>query len=254
MKILSLNCQMGFNSDFDSFLERTLRSQAYDFLLLQEFTSDMLSRHATQGGYKSLRAHNDEIGKESHLCVLYRPEFALLDTMFISFNSFCPRLYREQLNGRAEFGFLAGIFRVDGRDMVLGSIHLHAGPFVRVRRRELSLVRDRLMTFGPGIPVFFAGDCNYGLPGELRSADTIVGSAFARVSKGLPPTLDSRYTEFEPNPLSMTAVLLSKFGLGIRLRADQVFATASLAQNGRMSCRVLSDRVSDHSPIELMLS
>jgi endonuclease/exonuclease/phosphatase (EEP) superfamily protein YafD len=251
MKILSLNCQKDYNPALAVFLATTLESGKYDFLLLQELTPAMLARHEGQGKYKSLRAFNEEAGKESHLCVLYRSEFVLTESTFVSFNSFVPTTHFEMSAFRAEPGLLAGIFAIGDREVALGSLHLHPGPFPRTRKRELDLVCQSLARFAGGRAVLFAGDCNFGLPGELRSADAITAPSLKRLSRNLPPTLDSRYTEFEPNPINALAVFLARFGLGIRLRTDHVFGSSALVELTPISCRVLPDRVSDHSPIEI---
>ena len=112
---------------------------------------------------------------------------------------------------------------------------------------------NRLSAFTQERNSLFAGDCNFVLPGELSSADRITSPTFVRVSRELGATLDSRYTELAPNPISTAVVFLARFGIGIRLRADNVFASQPLAKSARISCHVLPDRVSDHSPVEIIL-
>lgn len=250
MKILSLNCQNGFNPNLLPFLRATLAGGAYDFLLLQEFTSELSDAIGPDlDGYRLLHPYNDEKGDHNHLAILYRAAYALRQERLVPLPDLHPRIVRP-----LTFGLLLGTFRAGGEDIRIGSIHLHSGLRARVRRKGLSIIRDALIADAGDAPTVLGGDCNFGLFWERRSGKKILGFDFEPVSYHLPPTLDSRYTEPAVRIMNRTVALLRKYDIGIRVSTDHFFVSQSLLETSSADCRVLPDRVSDHSPIELTLS
>lgn len=250
MTVLSLNCQNGFNRNLLPFLGDTLRRGAYDFLLLQEFTSELSSAIGPSlDGYRLLHPYNDEKEDHNHLAIVYKSEHALLGERLVPLPDLHPRIVRP-----LTFGLLLGTFRAGGETIRLGSIHLHSGLRARVRRKGLSIVRDALIADAAEVPTVLGGDCNFGLFWERRSGKKILGFDFVPVSYDLPPTLDSRYTEPAVRIMNRTVALLRRYDIGIRVSTDHFFVSRSLLASRETSCRVLPDRVSDHSPVELTLS
>jgi hypothetical protein len=74
------------------------------------------------------------------------------------------------------------------------------------------------------------------------------------VSGELPPTLDGKYSENVPRLPNRIGALLRFFGIPTRLWTDQVFVDAATAAKSDIQSRVLPDRVSDHSPVEVIIS
>jgi endonuclease/exonuclease/phosphatase family metal-dependent hydrolase len=246
MNILTLNCQKGFQPALPSFLNRTLDAGTYDFLLLQEATDTVLAAISPEAEYAVLRAYNADAGAMSHLAIAYRKSFTLLEEKLHSFTAFHPTITE-----RPEFGILLGTFDTGIERITFGSIHLHPGLDAGVRMAEAKAAKEHLAQQTG--PVLFAGDFNTGFPFEPYRIERILTPAYTRISKTIGPTLDSRYAEPANNIVNMTAVRLAKLGLGISLKADHVYGNKSLLETYSASCRILSERVSDHRPVETRL-
>lgn len=252
MKLLSLNCQRGYHQGLRKFLRETLESGEYDFLLLQEFAKGVPSYIHDIGGYGLLRLYNDEINEESQTVIMYRKKHRLLGHSMIHF----PKTYPDPVMGRkhSTFGSLCARFEIGSGIVLLGSIHLHSGMGRSVRLIQTQKVKKQVLDLRrKDDQVIFGGDCNFGYPSERRRAESMMAPEFVCVTKDLGPTLDSRYSENVPHIMNRIAVFLSLFGIGIPLWTDQLFVDTKTAQES-IVCRVLADRVSDHSPLELVWS
>src|SRR3989338_8812348 len=86
MKILSLNCQRGFQAALESFLHQTFENREYNILLLQE-VDDKVFSFLNHSSYKALRVFNDETEQESQTCIVYRQGYKLIKNGFQSFAS-----------------------------------------------------------------------------------------------------------------------------------------------------------------------
>lgn len=247
MKFLSLNCQRAHNTNLSQFLAHTLKSGRYDFLLLQEVTNAVLL-NLNHAGYTLLTAHNEEAGKTSELCIVYRTSFKLRDSKLMSIEQF-NKAHAERKS--PTHGFLYADFDWGGKRLRVGSVHLHAG--LNARARRLSLAHVRAVLYDPKTePItVLGGDYNFG-PFEKNRGVRIMSPLFVCVTRKLGATLDSRYTEPGKRIVNRTAVLLAKLGLRVTLATDHFFANAKTATLPH-SVKILPDRVSDHSPIELVL-
>ncbi|MES2225827.1 MAG: endonuclease/exonuclease/phosphatase family protein [Patescibacteria group bacterium] len=248
MKILSLNCQRGYQPDLEGFLHKTLQSQVYDFLLLQEASTNV-REFLKHPSYNLLHAVNAETEMGSEVCIVYRSRYELADKGFQSFAS----MHKDPVYGFKHpcFSFIWGEFKTDNDLLRVGSIHLHAGIDSRPRIAELGAAKRQLLL--KDIPTVLAGDLNAGFPGEAARAARLLSPGFKWISKGLGPTLDSRYSENVPHLPNRIAAFLGFFNMRIALRTDHFFVDSITAEETRMSCQILPDRVSDHSPIELIL-
>ncbi len=250
MKVLSLNCQKGFNKNLEPFMQETLARGEYDFLLLQEFTEPvyvMIEPHLA--GYRALRVKQEEEGEHSHLAILYKGAIALEAEHLAPMPNLHPRIIRP-----TAFGILTGTFVFEGTQLRLGSVHLHPGLRPGVRRAGLDYVKHALTEEDSEVPTIFGGDCNFGYSRERKKGEQLLAPEFILVSGGLEPTLDSRYTEPLFNIMNGAAAALSKRNIGVRLSTDHFFVSAALAESAEIACRVLPDRVSDHSPVELVIA
>ncbi|MFA5877398.1 MAG: endonuclease/exonuclease/phosphatase family protein [Candidatus Paceibacterota bacterium] len=249
MKILSLNTQKAFQPALQDFLKKILENDIYDFILLQEVTDSVFPLVSNIGSYTLLGAFDETVQAQSHLLIVYRNKFVLKKSSLDSFALMHPSP-RLRHSG---FGILLGTFSTHGGDVTVGSLHLHSGLRSTVRVQEVESLKKRVIAEqDTGTPLIFGGDFNLGLPGEVIRACTIMAPQFIAKTRHLGPTLNSRYSEPHPNIVNTSAVFLAKFGIGFNLKTDHFFTDTETAK--RSETRILSDRVSDHSPIELTIS
>ncbi|HEY4489965.1 MAG TPA: endonuclease/exonuclease/phosphatase family protein [Candidatus Paceibacterota bacterium] len=250
IKILSLNCQKGYQTGLKEFLNKVLKDGQYDFLLLQEFTGVAMAAIPEGISYKILHGFNNELGKQSHLAILYRDNFLLKKSTLHSFSFMHPTPFLIHPG----FGLLLGQFEKDGREIYIGSVHQHSGLRLGIRMRETKKLKEILRVSLPSAArIVFGGDFNLGLPGEVRRTNTILSPEFASVTKDIGPTLDSRYTENVPVLTNRIAVFLAKFGIRVPLKTDHLFVDRKTATESKINTRILPNKVSDHSPIELII-
>jgi endonuclease/exonuclease/phosphatase family metal-dependent hydrolase len=248
--ILTLNCQKAYHPDLKDFIGKLLQSGKYDFILLQEVTTSVISMITeTASPYKILNPFDSILEENTGVCVLYRDIFSLADPLFLSF----ARI-NHKLSPRG-WGFVGGIFSAGGESCLVGSVHLHPGLNISVRRKELKLVKEMIKGYLPKkFPIIIGGDFNVGFRRELAIGNKTFSPEFVRVTKKLGSTLDSRYTEKAPFMLNKISVFLAKFGIGFTFRTDHLYVDRETAETSTMECRILPDRVSDHNPVELVLT
>lgn len=251
MKVLTLNCQKGYTPNLKEFLSRIIGSKSYDFILLQEVDEKVDLMIQISGQYKILETVNPDNQIPSQLRILYRSSFILTDSGFISFAKM-NKLFAK----RGEPGFLFGIFDCGGSQLTIGSLHLHPSFPFYIRHRETLMVKDRLSTYiKSGMPVIFGGDLNLGYPWEGPAIRKLVSSSFSEATINIGSTLDSRYTEkIGTHPVSRIGNFLMRFNISIRFKTDRIFVDKNTANKFHMAVKVLPDRVSDHSPVELEIS
>lgn len=249
LKILSLNCQRSYQPGLENFLKRTLESKTYDFLLLQEVNEKVLT-YLQNPSYTLVRAFNPDIGAESELCIAYRQNYRLLGQEFISF----ALMHKDPLCGwkHPSFAALQADVSVNGARIRVGSVHLHSGFNGRVRRAELIKIK-RLMLEGFPVPTYFSGDFNAGYPGEATRMARFLSPEFAWGTKNIGPTLDSRYSENAPHLPNRISRVFAWINVSIPLWTDHFFVDRATAEKYTVECRVLPDRVSDHSPVEMII-
>jgi hypothetical protein len=252
LRVLSLNCQRGYQPGLEDFLHKTLGSENYDFLLLQEFAKEVPSFVQGFGSYELLRMPNTDVGELSQTCILYRKQYEILDRNFIPF----AKMRRDPVMGfkHATFGSLLARFTIGESSVVVGSTHLHSGMDRKVRARQVEKIKSQVLSLTrAGDHVIFGGDCNFGLPGERVRAEHVLAPEFICATSRLGPTLDGRYSENVPHLPNRVARVLGFFGIKTPLWTDQVFADAKTVASHEIYCRVLPERVSDHSPVEITL-
>jgi endonuclease/exonuclease/phosphatase (EEP) superfamily protein YafD len=251
LAILTLNCQKAYHPDLNGFLEKIIHAQTYDFILLQEVTSSIVSTITTMtSSYKILNPFDSIIEQETGVCVLYKEKFVLTEPFLLSF----AKINRKLSPGK--WGFAGAVFAHEDEMYVIGSVHLQSGLNFRIRRKELHLVKHMLESYASQekYSIIFGGDFNTGFPRELAVAKRIFSPLFKRVNKNLGPTLNSRYTERAPFILNKISVFLAKFGIGFTFRTDHFFVSSKIVKEDSISCTILPDRVSDHNPVELFIS
>lgn len=249
MQILSLNTQKAFQPTLAPFLRNTLESNQYDFILLQETTDKVLPLIRDIGSYTLLEAFDTHMGTQGHLVIAYRNNFELKDSVLDSYGTMhpSPRLRHTGL------GALVGTFQTPSGNIKTGSVHLHAGLRATVRAKELARLKQSILSEAQDeIPTILGGDFNLGFPGEVLHACMYLSPEFVSKTRQLGTTLNSRFSEPNPNLVNMSAVFLSSLGIGFNLKTDHFFTDRSTAS--RSTARILPDRVSDHSPIELVIS
>lgn len=260
LRILTLNC--GTKKESGSYgaehigglkdlLTGLLAGRRYDFILLQEYHEHFSGRLAPGlQDYQILTMPDEEAGVGSELAILYRKSFTLKEGRFHSFAGF-----RKKFNSRwpGIFGLLLGRFQTPAGEWVVGSTHLNPLLHFATRKKEVRFVKKCLLQFaGSGIPLILGGDFNSGLPGEKARNDAILAPEFVNATAGSGPTVDSRYVEpvIWPNKL---AVSLGRLGIVLRMKVDHIYIDRKTAMGHDIACKVLPDRVSDHSPVEVSL-
>lgn len=249
MKILNLNCQHGEQPHLKDFLEKTMLAETYDFLILQEVNEKVLA-FLHQSPYKTIHAFNKETGQNSEVCIVHRIKYSPLKTDFKSF----AFMHRDPVFGFKHpcIGMLWADFLIEEKIMRIASIHLHSGIHRNVRITELKLAKNLLLSNISG-PVMLAGDFNSGWSEERINNAKALAPEFAWITKDLGPTLDSRYCENVAHLPNRIAALLGIFNIGIQLRTDHIFVDKETACTSNIKCNILSDRVSDHNPVECVI-
>lgn len=250
MKILSINTQKAYQPGLLPFLDHVICSEMYDAILLQEAVEPVLAPLRTHTTYAILEAFNEEMAAASHLAILYRSSWTLSSSQLYSFGMLHPFAALQH----AGFGLLRGTFDTPSGSVMMGSVHLHSGWLPQVRVQEVRALKTCLMQDQEAdVPVIVGGDFNLGLPGEVSNGYRLLAPQFCSRTRTLGSTLDSRYSEPHHNIINTGAVFLARFGLGVRLKTDHFFVDAKTAERV-VGERVLPDRISDHSPIELELA
>src|SRR3989344_753711 len=252
MKILSLNCQKGHQPGLANFLEKTIVSNAYDFLLLQEATENVLAILKSYDSYKLITGDDTDLAENNWLCIAHKNGFQKSKSVFRSFG----QMRKDPVRGfgHPAFGFLCATFEYETKSIAMGNVHLHSGVDKRVRELEAHEVKQMINYLGQEAPILFGGDFNFGFPGERLNVIKLFSPEFVCATESMEATLDSRYSEYANHLPNQVAFVLAKVGLGIKLKADQIFIDTKTAQQKKMYFNVLSDRVSDHNPIEFYIS
>lgn len=250
ISVLTLNCQKGYHPDLKNFINKTLASNTYDFILLQEVTAAVIAMITeTTTTYQVYNPFDSILEDNTGVCVLHRSVFTVSDPLFLSFAR-----VNHKISPRG-WGFAGGVFSVGEVSCLVGSVHLHPGLNINLRRKETRLIKEMIKGYIPkGFPIIVGGDFNVGFRRELVVARKIFQPEFLRVTKRLGTTLNSRYTEQAPFVLNKISVFLAKFGIGFTFRTDHFYVDATTTQNNTIECRILPDRVSDHNPVELIIS
>lgn len=249
-RVLTFNCQKGYPGNTVSVVSHWLKQGSYDFLLLQEASVNVIENlHLKQAGYCMLSAYNHEVGVVSQLCILYKEKFSLDDSVFFSFANF-----KQQNSWRAEFGLLLGTFKYQESRFVVGSIHLNPGFEFIVRKRELFFIRKSTLLYNKEkLPVLFGGDFNSMVPHEFKRNAKILGPQFVNATLDSGPTAQTQY--LEPTVfINRFALGLAKAGINFKGKVDHIYVDQDSSNSNIMQSRVLPDRASDHSPLELLFT
>lgn len=245
LKVITLNCQKGYQPKFKNFLENIVVYGEYDFILLQEVTSNVLQIiEESANSYSYLNLPNEDVFQNSPLYILYRNNIFLEKGAFLSFAKIRP-----PASARIPFGLLLGKFRINNTFLIVGTMHLNSGINSKIRLLELEAAKEKILTFVE-YPILFGGDFNTASSWELRKNKKVLSPEFIHTNSATGTTLDSRFTEYAPNMLNIFARILSWLGISIKFKTDHIFISNSF-KDYLLTARVLKDRVSDHSPLEL---
>lgn len=244
LKILTLNCQKAYNPNLKDFIYNVLKEEKYDFILLQEANKTVLNiirEYNTE--YLILNPFDSNLAENAHECILYKKFFSLTESSFISFSP------------NYGWGFLVGVFEYNNSNFVISSVHLRSGLKKNIRLEELEIVKNKLSKYierniNKNYSIIFGGDFNTGLYKEVHNLNKILLPEFIRISKSVGATLNSKYTEKAPYLLNNISILFAKFGLGLTFRTDHIYVDSLTSKKYKIICNKLSNRVSDHLPIE----
>jgi endonuclease/exonuclease/phosphatase (EEP) superfamily protein YafD len=252
MKILSLNCQKGYQPNLKDFIKEKLRGGVYDFLLLQETTADIRDFFESERSYAFVTAHNETSGEQSHQCIVHRREFTPHDLQYISFAS----MHADPVLGyrHPNYGLLFGVFEHKEKRLLIASMHLHSGVFPADRKKEITRIKEILKPFSQKANlVIVGGDCNFGLKREVLGAARILAPELVCVTNNIGGTLDSKYTEYLNQLTNKVAFYLAKVGVNLSLPTDHIFVDVRTSLTAAVSCKKLPDRISDHRPVEMSI-
>jgi endonuclease/exonuclease/phosphatase family metal-dependent hydrolase len=250
MKILTINCQRAYQSEFKDFLLHILGHETYDFILIQESTPLIISIITASGSpYKILNPNDASISGNSGVAILYKEKFNLQDSIFISFARLDPDMPAHG------WGFVTGFFNNGEEKYIVASTHLHSGINMLTRKKELKIIKEKIKEYAArDYPVIIGGDFNTGIPGEVSMFDRIFSPEYSRITKGVGPTLDSKYTENSPLLLNRLSTVLAKVSISLTFYTDHLYMNAKMISVTKFTSRALPDRVSDHSPVELVIN
>jgi endonuclease/exonuclease/phosphatase family metal-dependent hydrolase len=135
----------------------------------------------------------------------------------------------------------------------VGSAHLNPVFHVVTRTREARFLKERLIEFNVAkLPVVFGGDFNTLLLGEKMWHNHIFAPEFVNATTQSGPTVDSAYIEPVIFSTKCTACLAT-LGIHFRTKVDHIYFDSDTAKATLVSCKVLGERVSDHSPVEVVI-
>lgn len=250
--VLSLNCQKNYNPNLSSFLKKCLKSNRYDIFLLQEATKDVLKNFE---GFTDYRVVDYKIKDGRHaLCSVvfdsrkfkmirswYEPIFIRMSEDFEKKKSF------------QSFGVNIVSLKIGSKSVKVASVHLPSGASRRSRVDGLVLTKELVGKLAGTDICFYGGDCNFCFPGEVKNLKKIVSPDYACVSSDLGTTLDSYYTESHlPVWWIKANNLLRRVGVSLKFKTDHFFIDVKNLDNV-VGVKVLKNRVSDHSPVEMIL-
>src|ERR1051326_4040205 len=191
IQILTLNCQKAYAPGLQDFLEKVMQSSKYDFILLQEVDDKVAAMIAGASGYQILETTNPDNHLPSQLRILYRSNFHLQTSGFISFAKM-NKLFAK----RGEPGFLYGTFENHEGPIIIGSLHLHPSFPFHIRQKEIVMVRKKLESINSlSLPVIFGGDLNLTYPWEGPTVRRLLAKNFYEATLPLGATMDSHYTK-----------------------------------------------------------
>ncbi len=255
LKVLTINCNKAYVSGLEDFLNRIFAEGKYDFILLQELRSRKLPSFDPLmtnilGSYTLIRAFNDKVNSWSEIGLVYRKDFKLEESKFYPFPPFTKYLGISL----PEFGLLIGTFITPEGAVTVGSVHMHSDFNFLTRKREARFIKRILLNDKySDMPIIFGGDFNNGLPGEKLLHDKIFKPEFVNTTKHSGPTVDSKYLE-PSNPINTFIIQILKFfKIRLRMKVDHIYADSKTADTHTIKCIVLPDRISDHSPLEVIL-
>lgn len=238
LRVLNLNCQHAYQPSFSSFFKETLAVRAYDILLLEEADKNVCAL-ITGSEYAIV----DFAEGTSWPKVLVRKDHVLAGSFTLPFEN-------DEIPA---YGASFAEVSIAGETVVFGVTHLRAGFSARKRMEQAILLKKTIRERYNGKPLLLAGDLNTGFPGEYSTIKHIFAPELVNVSEHLGSTIESRYAEDSPFLASKLAVVFGRLGVNLRLKLDHVYASRELLAKGEVTCRKLTERVSDHSGIEISL-
>ena len=251
LKILTLNCQKGIQPAFKTFFIKILLDCTYDIILLQESNITVLSIFKeTESNYKILNLFDIKLGENSQQCIIYKSNYILNEDYLISFAKYNKKMQPYS------WGLLVGVFNLGNLNLVIGSVHLHPGLNMNLRIKELKIIKNNLLKYlNKNNIIILGGDFNSGLLNEISKNEKLLIPEFNFTSKNIGYTLNSRYTEIAPYFLNRISYIITKFGLSFKFQTDNFFIDSnSLLKIKKITCSKLIRQVSDHSPVELILT
>ena len=247
--VLSLNCQHGRQPSLRPFFEGIRKEKKYDFLLLQEVNRAVVDMLPDDADYSVLRfpSHLDDDSYGS-VTVMYRSDYRPEGIEYFSFDKLLGRKFSTH------YGLAVATFFGSKGQYTVGSLHMNAGLRWDPRKKEAYFLRELLQERSDLIDgsIILGGDFNNGYRWEDGVADRIFAPLLTNVTTSIDRTLDSLYSEPAGNFVNDVSWLLSHIGVHVTVKVDHIFFDSKLAGLKR-SVRKLSDRVSDHSPVEVIV-
>ncbi|MCH2188732.1 hypothetical protein MK079_02810 [Candidatus Gracilibacteria bacterium] len=252
LKILSLNCQKNHQSGLGNFLTSLLIHETYDIFLLQEASGEVLNIFSSFGKYIPI-TYFDAKGKLCLTNIVYNSKKLQLKEKYYEPILVDIFSLHEELSGVQSYGINMGIFEYNKKQLNISSVHLPSGFRSRYRYSGFLKILQKIKKHTKQI-CFFGGDMNIVYRWESKKILSFSGDNYSCTTQGLGYTLDSYYTE---NHLDFLWVKMNnffrRFGLSKKFKTDHIFIDTSSHNRYHISTRILPDRVSDHSPIEVIL-
>jgi endonuclease/exonuclease/phosphatase family metal-dependent hydrolase len=258
LTIITLNCQRGYLlSELDYYLNSIVIEQKADLILLQEVSPKVAhiireiikKRYA----YQLLLLDNEQRGRKTEVGVLYKAEFKLLESKYISYQDFVKKQTNDTGAVIAKF-VIPDHYNMSQKELVVCSSHLHASYHYLARRKELLFIKQTILEYASKTSIcIIGGDFNYLFPGELKSGNIIMNPDFIHVTNYKEHSCNSSLlepTEFQNKLFKF----LARIGLKFLLKVDHIYVDKDSLNNVEYISRVIDVTVSDHRPIETILS
>ena len=159
----------------------------------------------------------------------------------------------EEIAWYQTYGINMWIFEYHKKCINISSVHLPSWFHSRYRYQWFLKILQKVKKHSKNINIF-GWDMNIVYRWESKKILSFSGENYACITQWLWYTLDSYFTE---NHLDFLWVKINNFfrklGLSKKFKTDHIFIDQGSHKNYHISTKILSDRVSDHSPIELAL-
>lgn len=248
LKVLTLNCQKGHQKSLMAFLHEKLERQEYDFLLLQEANSRILSELIGHNDYSLISASVfPPMADYVMLAIIYKNNYRLNRSEVVK-NPTKNIFFRN-------IGLIGKFETEDHKNLVVATTHQVASLNKKLRSKSLKVFKDKILNFSDNdSAVIFGGDFNCINKGEIGEINGLMLPELTNTRKDERPTYDSRLIEIH-NHGSLAIRLVSYIpGLRKYLSLDHFYVDFQTSDRSTIQTDILDLLLSDHKAVELTIA